>query len=81
MEQTKESKDYIDYGFAVSTMYREITKEEYTRLSGMTRQEVEDELSEKLSKAITHGYGYYGYVLKEKDGAYFIGIKVGNSCD
>lgn len=68
-------------GSAVSTNYSEITKEEYDRYKAMEYRDFTKEIESNLSPSIIWGYGYYGCCLMEYEGAYWLGIKTGNSCD
>lgn len=65
----------------MQTSYRDITKEEYDRLKSMSYGEVNSEIEANLSDAIKWGYGYYGHTLREVDGKYQLGLKIGDSCD
>ena len=74
-------KGFTVSGCGTSTFYKEISKEEYDRLSAMTYWEVESEIEKNLSDSIRYGYGYYGHKLLEENGMYFLGTTTGNSCD
>ena len=74
-------KGFTVYGCGTSTFYKEISKEEYDRLSSMTYGEVDKEIKDNLSDSIIYGYGYYGNDLLEENGMYFVGRTTGNSCD
>ena len=74
-------KGFTLYGCGTSTFYKEISKEEYDRLSAMSYAEVDSEINENLPSAVKYGYGYYGHALLEENGMYFLGTTTGNSCD
>lgn len=78
---TESYKGFTVNGCGIDTHFKEITKEEYDRLSGMTYEEVNKEITDGLSPEIKWGYGYYGHILTEADGMYFLGMKIGGSCD
>lgn len=81
IEYLKDGRRFSDAGCGVSTYYREIKRSEYERLSAMSYLEVDEEIKEDLSPEIFCGYGYYGHILCMKFGGYFLGKKIGNSCD
>lgn len=62
-----------------STLYREITKEEYDRLSGI--ENLDKEYSETLPAMILNGYGFYGCGVSTFNGKYWFWSKTGNRCD
>jgi len=68
-------------GIGINTHYFEIPKEEYERLNAMDRRQASEEVIESLLDSIKYGYGYYGHCLRIKKDKYYIGIKVGSSCD
>ena len=74
-------KGFTIRGCGTDTFYREISKEEYDRLSAMAYGEVDAEIDKNLSDSVKYGYGYYGHRLLEEDGMYFLGTTTGNSCD
>ena len=74
-------KGFTIQGSTTSTFYKEISKEEYDRLSSMSYGEVDKEIKNNLSDSIIYGYGYYGHDLLEENGMYFVGRTTGNSCD
>lgn len=74
-------KGFTVNGCGTNTFYKEISKEEYDRLSVMIYEEVDAEIEKNLSEAVRYGYGYYGHRLLVEDGMYFLGTTTGNSCD
>ena len=62
-------------------VYNEITEECYEVLCQMTYGEVSKIIEDNLSDAEKWGYGFYGHDLWEKDGKYYLGKKIGSSCD
>ena len=74
-------KGFTIRGCGTDTFYREISKEEYDRLSAMSYAEVDSEINDNLPSAVKYGYGYYGHALLEENGMYFLGTTTGNSCD
>ena len=74
-------KGFTIRGCGTDTFYREISKEEYYRLSAMSYADVDLEIKKNLSSAVIYGYGYYGHALLEENKMYFLGTTTGNSCD
>lgn len=74
-------KGFSEYGCGTSTHYKQISKEEYDRLSSLCQGELNAEVEATLSVEQICGYGYYGSKLKALDGMYFLGNTLGNSCD
>ena len=74
-------KGFTIQGSTTSTFYKEISKEEYDRLSSMSYGEVDREIKNNLSDSIIYGYGYYRHDLLEENGMYFLGTTTGNSCE
>lgn len=81
IEYLKDGRRFNEGGCGVSTYYREIKRSEYERLEKMSYTEVDAEIIEGLDEATLCGYGYYGHILCMKFGGYFLGKKIGNSCD
>ena len=74
-------KCFTRKGPGVNTCFSEVSKEEYERLSAMPDPDADHEVMEGLSISVLMGYGYYGHELREKDGVYYVGKNIGNSCD
>ena len=82
--QTIEGGDsYIYPGCGIDTYYREITEDEYKRVTVIEgwRGILNAEYEANMSDAIRYGYGFYGCGVCESNGKYYYYTKTGNSCD
>lgn len=60
----------------------EITKEQYNKLQTMSYEEQRAELfPDGIPDSWRYGYGYYGHILSEVGGRYYVTHKIGESCD
>lgn len=70
---------YSDHGYIVTT-YREISEDEYKRLSNINN--LTSEYEQTLPESIRCGYGFYGCgAIRRNDNKYFFYERVGSTCD
>ena len=66
----------------MTTVYRELEKEEYDRITKLSYQEQHDALFPNgVPIAWACGYGYYGHGFVISDGKHFATFSIGDSCD
>lgn len=66
----------------MQTIRRELSKEEYERITKLSKQEQEDALFPKgVPMDWSCGYGYYGHGFTIIDGKYYATFSIGDSCD
>ena len=60
---------------------REITKEQYDRAAQNGNRLRGDDIETIFSEAERWGYGVYAMCVFEKDGKYWVGFSLGETCD
>ena len=60
---------------------REITKDQYDRAMQNRGYLTNADKDDVFSVAELCGYGVYGAIVFEKDGKYYVGYSIGDSCD
>ena len=82
MIKFKEDGKNFSYRFCeMVTCYREISEDEYTRLSALSPSEIRAEIEDSLPIEILAGYGFYGGGITERDDRKYVCYKRGSSCD
>ncbi len=71
----------LPYGAGIRVSYREISKEEYDRLSALPKKDFQDEVIASLDDSILCGYGFYGCDVSIRDDKYYLIKRIGTSCD
>lgn len=74
-------KTFVEKSGAVNVRFREISQHEYNRLTSLDQREVNETVANDLPEGIVLGYGYYGFRYFEDKGRFYIGAKIGRSCD